>query len=68
MLFQVAIDSLGGTVFFQMGLCTLLRTMGVKGKNGPKGQNKFVSHCLSGTVPHMIVVFGTQYIDKVCIG
>ena len=26
--------------------------------NGPKWQNKFISLCILGTVPHMIVVFG----------
>ena len=30
MSFQVGIGSLGGTVFFQVGLCTPLRTMSIK--------------------------------------
>ena len=29
MSFQVGIGSLGGTVFFQVGLCTPLQTIGV---------------------------------------
>ena len=31
---------------------------GERAKNGPKGQ-KNLSHSISETVPHMIVVFGT---------
>ena len=31
MSFQVGIGSLGWTVFFQVALCTPLRTMGMKG-------------------------------------
>ena len=41
MSFQVGIGSLGGTVFFQVGLCTPLRTMGggaQKGTRANKGE------------------------------
>ena len=33
---------------------------GRRAKNCPKWQNKFVSLCISGTVLHMIVIFGTH--------
>ena len=36
MSFQVGTGSLGGNVFFQVGLCTPLWTMGVKGKKWHK--------------------------------
>ena len=33
---------------------------GLKGKKWPKMTKKIVSFCISGTVPYMIVVFGTH--------
>ena len=48
MSFQVGIGSLGGTVFFQVGLCTPLRTMGC-----PCGMQKEEKQT---TIVHLIFV------------
>ena len=54
MLFQVGIASLGGTVFFQVGLCSPLRTM--KG-----GWLRLYSRCI-GVLEVILLLMGPSVI------